>query len=166
MTLLSVIGLGSNLGDRAGTLRAALDALAALGRVRDVSGLYEFPPVGGPEQGDFLNAAALIETELEPRALLAALQDIERRFGRERTTRWGPRTLDLDILWFATPHADDALTVPHPRLVERSFALVPLLDVLPDAVDPITGTPYRAYLAALGGADARRLGWPEGRAER
>jgi 2-amino-4-hydroxy-6-hydroxymethyldihydropteridine diphosphokinase len=163
MTLSAVIGLGSNLGDRARTLESALTALAGLGTLRAVSGLYEFAPVGGPEQGDFLNAAALIETELEPLALLAALQDIERRFGRVRRTRWGPRTLDLDVLWFETAYADEALTVPHPRLTERAFALLPLLDVVPAAVDPNTGEAYSARLKALGSIDVRRVSWPEQR---
>jgi 2-amino-4-hydroxy-6-hydroxymethyldihydropteridine diphosphokinase len=162
MTLSAVIGLGSNLGDRATTLDSALTALEALGSVRAVSGLYEFPPVGGPEQGDFLNAAALIETELQPLELLRALQDIERRFGRERRTRWGPRTLDLDVLWFETAYSDEALTVPHPRLAERAFALVPLLDVVPAAVDPSSGEAYSARLRALGSIDVRRVSWPEG----
>ena len=161
MTLSAVIGLGSNLGDRKSTLDSALTALAELGTVRAVSGLYEFAPVGGPEQGDFLNAAALIETKLEPRALLRALHDIERRFGRERRTHWGPRTLDLDVLWFEDAYADEALTVPHPRLTERAFALVPLLDVVPAAVDPITGEAYSARLKALGSVDMRRVDWPE-----
>jgi 2-amino-4-hydroxy-6-hydroxymethyldihydropteridine diphosphokinase len=138
-----VIGLGSNLGDRRAALCRAARACARLGRLVAVSALYETRPVGGPEQPDYLNAALRLHTDLEPEALWGALADIERGAGRARAERWGPRTLDLDILWiFGTSHRSSTLVIPHPRLAERAFALLPLLDVAPDAIDPDTGLPF------------------------
>jgi 2-amino-4-hydroxy-6-hydroxymethyldihydropteridine diphosphokinase len=163
MALTAVIGLGSNLGDRAATLCSAVSALAQLGELRRVSELYETAPVGGPAQGDFLNAAVLIETELTPRELLHRLHDIERRFGRERDVRWGPRTLDLDVLWFPDAYVDEALVVPHARLIERAFALLPLLDVAPEAVDPNSGERYAVVAERQKRLDVRRMAWPKQR---
>jgi 2-amino-4-hydroxy-6-hydroxymethyldihydropteridine diphosphokinase len=138
-----VLGLGANLGDRAATLRAARQALEGIGRVEAVSRVYETLPVGGPAQPDFLNAAALLVFDGSPHALLDALQAIEAQFGRVRRERWGARTLDVDVLWIeGEVIADDRLTVPHPRLTERAFALVPLLDVAPGAIDPRTGEAF------------------------
>lgn len=100
-----------------------------------MSRVYETAPVGGPEQGAFLNAAIAVEWEGEPLALLEALQEIERALGRTRAVRWGPRTIDLDVLWIEGGRTvrDERLVVPHPRLSERAFAARPLLDVAPDA---------------------------------
>ncbi len=130
------IGLGANLGDAAATLRAAFDAIAELAGTRLVaaSPLYVTPAWGLEDQPDFVNAAARVETALAPAALLAALLEIERRFGRDRSReqRWGPRTLDLDLLLYGDAVIDlPGLQVPHPRLHERAFALVPLADVAP-----------------------------------
>ena len=139
-----VIGLGSNLGDRLANLRAARDAIARLPFVSTPlsSSVYETPPVG-PPQPDYLNAAVCVECTETPAALLAALLDIERAMGRERRERWGPRVIDLDILWWeGLALVTDALTIPHARLAERSFAIVPLLEVAPDATDPRTGKPW------------------------
>lgn len=138
-----VIGLGANLGDRAASIRRAMDEL---GGDRDLimlrkSPLYESPPAGGPPQGDYLNAAVVIVTSLEARDLLDRLLDIERRLGRTRpdAVRWGPRVIDLDLLWIEGEAVDEpGLCVPHARLLERAFALRPLLDVAPDAADPRT----------------------------
>jgi len=122
------LGLGSNLGDREGHLGRGLEALGARGvRVTAVSGLYETEPVGGPAQGPYLNLAAGAETALSPEALLEAALEAEAEAGRVRTVRNAPRTLDVDILFYGdlvrrTGH----LTVPHPRLHERRFVLVPL----------------------------------------
>lgn len=139
---LAVVGPGSNLGDREATLRGAvlrLGRLAATRLVR-VSSLCETAPVGPVPQGPFLNGAALLETRLEPRRLLDALLEIERAFGRVREVRWGPRTLDLDLLLFGDAVLDEpGLSVPHPELLVRAFALSPLLEVWPDAIDPRTG---------------------------
>ena len=148
-----VIGLGANVGDR----RANLDAAVAYLRAdRDFhvlrrSPVYETPPVGGPPQGDYLNAAVLLVTSLDGRAILERLFAIEHALGRDRSAgpRWGPRTIDLDLLWIeGEAIAEEALTVPHPRLHERPFALRPLLDVAPDAVDVRTGQAFASFPAA------------------
>jgi 2-amino-4-hydroxy-6-hydroxymethyldihydropteridine diphosphokinase len=142
MSSLASIGLGSNLGDR----RAALEgAIAALARtpgvsVRNVSSFHETEPVGGPPgQGKYLNAAVILETTLDPLAVLHLLQEIEAQFGRVRTVRWGERTLDLDLLLFDDRIIDTPeLVVPHPRYATRRFVLEPLAEVAPEAVDPVT----------------------------
>jgi 2-amino-4-hydroxy-6-hydroxymethyldihydropteridine diphosphokinase len=130
----AAVALGSNLGDREGTLDSALAAIAKLGDVVAISGFHETAPVGGPEQGDFLNAVAVIDTALGPEQLLAELQRIEDDHGRVRLERWGPRTLDLDLVVMEAVRRDTPeLTVPHPRVTERRFVLVPLVEVWPDA---------------------------------
>ncbi|WP_437875821.1 2-amino-4-hydroxy-6-hydroxymethyldihydropteridine diphosphokinase [Sorangium sp. So ce513] len=148
-----VIGLGSSMGDRLATIRAAIAALDAdpdLEVVRE-SSRYESPPAGGPPQGDYVNAAVLIATSLPAREILERTLAVERSLGRIRPdpVRWGPRTIDLDLLWIegeavAEPH----LQVPHPRLCERVFALRPLLDVAPDARDPRTAIAYASLAEA------------------
>ncbi|HWP05430.1 MAG TPA: 2-amino-4-hydroxy-6-hydroxymethyldihydropteridine diphosphokinase [Polyangiaceae bacterium] len=146
----AVIGLGSNLGDRRGTLTRAASEIRALGQLTATSSLYETTPVG-PPQPMFLNAAVALSTSLDPPGLLAALLGIERKLGRVRRERWGARSIDLDILWIAEVVFDTAdLTVPHPELRSRAFALRPLLDVAPLAADPRDGKSYRAILAELG----------------
>ena len=139
ITTPAVIGLGGNVGDVASAFRSALEAIdrAEGNRVVAVSSLYRTAPVGGVEQDDFLNAAALVATTLDPTALHALLAAIERDHGRVRDERWGPRTLDLDLLWFGgLAIASPELEVPHPRLHERRFALAPLVELLPDCTDP------------------------------
>lgn len=135
-----VIGLGSNVGDRMAQIESAMTALKADRDLRVLrrSPVYETPPAGGPPQGDYLNAAVLVVTSLEARTILDRSLAIERSLGRERSseTRWGPRTIDLDILWIEGEIiTEEGLLVPHPRLHERSFALRPLLDVASDARD-------------------------------
>ena len=131
------VGVGANLGDREATIRAAL---AALPDVVAVSELRETAPVGVVDQPPFLNGAAALETELSPRELLDALLEVERGLGRERRERWGPRTIDLDLLLHGDDVVDEpGLTVPHPLLHERRFALEPLLDLDPDLVVPGRG---------------------------
>ena len=121
------VGVGANLGDREATIRAALDALPG---VVAVSALREPDPVGVVDQPLFLNGAAALETELAARELLETLLAVERELGRERGERWGPRTIDLDLLLYGDETIDEpGLTVPHPRLHERRFALEPLLDL-------------------------------------
>jgi 2-amino-4-hydroxy-6-hydroxymethyldihydropteridine diphosphokinase len=152
-----VVGLGANLGDRRAALQSAVLALAALGWVRQLSDLYETAAVG-PAQPDYLNAAVLLESGLPPGASMAALLEIERDHGRERRERWGPRTLDLYLL--CSPglvREEPGLTLPHPEVGRRAFALVPLLDVLPDARDARSGVGYRELLAGLESASVRRV---------
>jgi 2-amino-4-hydroxy-6-hydroxymethyldihydropteridine diphosphokinase len=143
---LAYVGLGSNLGDREATIRAALDALPG---VVAVSRLRETEPVGVMDQPPFLNGAAAVETELPPRELLETLLAIERQLGRERRERWGPRTIDLDLLLYGAETIDEpGLTVPHPHLHERRFVLEPLADLDQDLVVPGRGR-VRDLLAEL-----------------
>jgi 2-amino-4-hydroxy-6-hydroxymethyldihydropteridine diphosphokinase len=135
---VAYIGLGSNLGEREGNLRAALARLAELGEVR-ASSFRETDPVGVTDQPRFLNAAAELSTFLSARELLDALLAIERDLGRDRSLeeRWGPRTLDLDLLLYGEEAIDEpGLTVPHPRLAERLFVLEPLDELAPGIVLP------------------------------
>jgi 2-amino-4-hydroxy-6-hydroxymethyldihydropteridine diphosphokinase len=129
---LARIGIGSNDGDPIENVRRAFDALSGVGRVVARSGLYRTQPWGERDQAEFVNAAALVETALEPRALLDALKRMELALGRVRTRRWGPRTIDLDILAYDDLELVEAdLTIPHPRLFERAFALGPLAEIDP-----------------------------------
>jgi 2-amino-4-hydroxy-6-hydroxymethyldihydropteridine diphosphokinase len=129
------LGLGSNLGDRAAHLRVALDALEPEGLVA-VSPVYETDPVGGPDdQGAYLNLVAVLDTDLAPNTLLGLCHRLEQAAGRVRAERWGPRTLDVDVLWIDGDEVDEPdLVVPHPRMWQRRFVLAPLRDVAPDLV--------------------------------
>ena len=132
------LALGSNLGDRAAHLQFAVDALAAADGVDlvAVSDVYETAPVGGPPQDAFLNAVVAIETTLDPHALLALAQRVEREAHRVRVERWGPRTLDVDLLLVDDVLLNEPeLTLPHPRMWERGFVLAPLRDVAPGLVE-------------------------------
>jgi|1186.fasta_scaffold12825_2 2-amino-4-hydroxy-6-hydroxymethyldihydropteridine diphosphokinase len=132
------LGIGSNIGDRQSYLQLAVDALAGAPdtSVVAVSHVYETAPVGGPPQDPFLNAVVAIETDLDPRPLLARCRQIEAQAERVRVERWGPRTLDVDILLFDDERMDTPdLVIPHPRMWERGFVLAPLRDVAPDLVD-------------------------------
>ena len=134
---VAAVGIGSNLGDRFANLFAATVGLGAEALLVDVSSVYETAPVGGPEQGPFLNAVAIIETARPAAALLQSMLTIERARDRKRLVRWGPRSLDLDLLIFDAATIDlPGLTVPHPRLLERRFVVEPLLEVWPEAVLP------------------------------
>lgn len=130
-------GIGSNVGDRLAHLQAAVDGLAAAGlRVTGLSSVYETEPVGGPPQPDHLNAVVAVETDLEAAALLAVALALEDHEHRERTERWGPRTLDVDVLLVGEEHLNEPdLVVPHPRLLERGFVLAPLRDLDPALVE-------------------------------
>jgi len=129
----ALLGLGSNLGDRRSYLRRAVDALGTA--VVGVSPVYETEAMGGPEQGAYLNAVVELDIDLAPRELLDLCRRLEAAAGRERTVRWGPRTLDVDILWIDGVIMDDVdLQVPHPRMGERRFVMAPLADVAPDVV--------------------------------
>jgi 2-amino-4-hydroxy-6-hydroxymethyldihydropteridine diphosphokinase len=129
------LGLGSNIGDRRVLLGEAVESLGPI--VRRVSPLYETDPVGGPSQGRFLNLVVEIETDLTPRGLLAVCHRLETAADRVRLERWGPRTLDVDILLMDGITVDEPdLQIPHPRMWERRFVLQPLADLEPDLVDP------------------------------
>ncbi len=148
---LVLLGLGTNLGDRAAQLRAAQAALARFVVVTAVSPVYETAPMYDLDQGAFLNQVVVVETGLEPQALLAALQAIERRFGRTPGRRNGPRPLDLDILFFGERVvAEPTLEIPHPRMAERGFVLVPAADIAPTWRHPATGRTVAEMLANLG----------------
>lgn len=129
----ALIGVGANLGDRRGTMLAALQKLRATPGVAwmERSAFYETEPVGLTQQPAFLNLVAGVWTMLAPEALLAALREIEQALGRERTVRWGPRTIDLDLLAFeGEVRTEEHLVLPHPRMMERDFVKVPLRELL------------------------------------
>ncbi|WP_123043823.1 2-amino-4-hydroxy-6-hydroxymethyldihydropteridine diphosphokinase [Cohnella candidum] len=131
---LAYVALGANLGDREASLSEALRRMAAVPGVRvlGISGVYETDPVGYADQPAFLNMAAAVETELAPAELLRTLLAIEKDMGRVRDIRWGPRTIDLDLLLYEGARMEsEELTLPHPRMGERAFVLVPLKDVWP-----------------------------------
>jgi 2-amino-4-hydroxy-6-hydroxymethyldihydropteridine diphosphokinase len=133
------LGIGSNLGDRLRNLQDAVDGLNAEAGVLVAasSRVWETDPVGGPPQPDFLNVVVRVRTELEPLAFLAACQRVEASLGRVRDVRWGPRTVDIDIELIDALAVDDpALTVPHPRMTQRAFVLLPLLELDPNAALP------------------------------
>jgi len=147
------IGLGSNLGEREDMIRQALEALAALPdtELLRASSLYDTEPVGDVDQPNFLNAVAQVETDLPAAQLLWNLLLIEKRLGRERTRRWGPRTIDLDLLLYgAETIEEDDLRVPHPELTRRAFVLVPLIELEPLLVHPGTGETMLTHLSKLG----------------
>jgi 2-amino-4-hydroxy-6-hydroxymethyldihydropteridine diphosphokinase len=153
----AVLALGSNLGDRLGMLQAALDALGKMPGVQvvAVSGVYETAPVGGPPgQDPYLNAVILVDTTLLASVLLERCLAVEGALGRHRTERWGPRTLDIDVITYDDQvSADEALTLPHPRAYERAFVLVPWLSVDQGATLP--GRGRVAELAAARRTDLR-----------
>lgn len=161
------IGMGANVGDRLGSFRAALAELESLDstEVVRVSSVYDTAPWGVTDQERFLNAVVEIRTELSAGELLSELLRIEGRCGRVRYERWGPRTLDLDILLYGDEIiVTDELTVPHPRLAQRAFVLMPLAELEPTLVVPGLDSTVAALLDELGdeAADVERLGPPPG----
>lgn len=153
MVLVS-IALGSNLPNRADHLLAGVLGLASLPRSQliSLSTVHETQPVGPVAQGPYLNAAAILKTSLSPEDLLVALHEIERSRGRQRESevRWGPRTLDLDILTYGdVTHHTPSLTIPHPRLLERAFVLGPLSEIAPNLPIPHSGHTPQTALKAL-----------------
>ena len=147
------LGLGSNLGDREKTITDAICALQPQVEVTAISSIYRTAPVGYADQPDFLNACVEGRTALSPRELLAFLKDIERNADRTPSFRNGPRTLDIDILLYAPDGdqmtlASEDLTIPHPRMHERAFVLVPLTELAPDLIHPLQRKTMRSLLAA------------------
>ena len=151
MSRRAFLGLGTNLGDREGYLRDAVSTLRAAGDVVAVSGLYETEPVGGPPQGLYLNLVVELDTEDSPEALLERCHALEDAAARVRLERFGPRTLDVDVLFVqGEERSSDELTVPHPRMFERRFVLSPLRELAPDLVTEAE--------ELAGGGDVRRVG--------
>jgi 2-amino-4-hydroxy-6-hydroxymethyldihydropteridine diphosphokinase len=151
---LAYVGLGSNLGDRRGLIREALKRLGRLQgvRVRKRSRIIETDPVGRTRQPRFLNAVAEVETRIEPAPFLRRLRAVERALGRVRHERWGPRTIDLDLLmWGDRSMATPRLTLPHPRMAERRFVLAPLAELCPRRRVPGTGRTVRGLLKVVEG---------------
>jgi len=156
---VAYVGIGSNLDHPGQRVGRAFDALALLGRTRVAkrSSLYRSAPQGHRDQPEFVNAVAQLDTELGARSLLAGLQGIEASEGRQRSFRNAPRTLDLDLLLYGEASIDEAgLTVPHPRMHERAFVLVPLLEIAPEVSIPGLG-PASAYLERTAGQLVERI---------
>lgn len=154
----TVLSLGSNLGDRLDNLQGAIDALfdaPGLDFVA-ISPVYETKPVGGPEQGDFLNVVIVADSRVQPESLLERVLNVEEAMARERRVRWGPRTLDIDIVTMGDMTSDDPdLLLPHPRAHERAFVLVPWRDIDPDAALPGQGR-ITDLLSAVADQELRR----------
>ena len=145
------LGLGSNLGARQDFLNSAAVEIARLpgGRLMWCSSVYETEPYGNTAQGKFLNAAAEIETPLDPPALMGEVKRIEKALGRTVSGRWGPREIDIDILLYdGLVHSGDGLEVPHPGLERRKFVLVPLREIAPDLIHPVNGMTVSEMAAA------------------
>lgn len=144
------LALGTNLGDRPANLQAAITAFSPELKVLAESKVYETPPWGYEDQPAFLNMAIQAETKLDARALLQHLKQVEVQLGRQQSFRWGPRLIDIDILFYDDLIVNDAsLVIPHPRLHERAFVLVPLADLAPDLVHPVLKKPIRELLAGV-----------------
>ncbi|MFN7528190.1 MAG: 2-amino-4-hydroxy-6-hydroxymethyldihydropteridine diphosphokinase [Dolichospermum sp.] len=153
---LSAIALGSNMGESLAILEGAIKSLEKTPgiTIKAKSSWYRTAPVGGPSQPDYLNGAAILEVQLSPQKLLETLLNIEQEFGRVRQEHWGPRTLDLDVLLFddlilETPD----LQIPHPRMTQRAFVLVPLAEIAPDWIEPVSKEPISQLLQKLDCSD-------------
>lgn len=142
---IAYVSIGTNMGDRAGYLKQAVEYLREMDQMGSVemSSIYETSPVGVTDQADFLNMVVRVSTSFSSEELLVVCQKIEQQLGRVRTIRWGPRTADLDILLYNNDMIEtETLVVPHPRMRERAFVLIPLMEISPELVDPTTGRRY------------------------
>ena len=152
------LSLGANLGDRVVALQHAVDVLSGLGEIVGLSDVYETDPVGGPDQPEYYNAVVIVETDASPGEVLSTAQRAERGKGRTREIRWGPRTLDVDVLAFGDRISDDPdLTLPHPRATERAFVMIPWAQADPQFVLP-DGRTVSAVRDAMRDEGVRPLG--------
>lgn len=153
------LGLGSNIGDRLGYLQDAVKELRVLGEITKVSSVYETPPWGKEDQDPFLNACVEMSTDLEPDELLYKIKQIEENLGRQQREHWGPREIDIDILFYDDLHyLSQRLTIPHPLLHERAFVLVPLSEIAPDFKHPVPGISINELLETVKSSDIKKLG--------
>jgi 2-amino-4-hydroxy-6-hydroxymethyldihydropteridine diphosphokinase len=153
------LGFGSNLGEREAGINKALVELVRAGACKliRVSSLYETDPVGIKEQPEFLNAVAEVETELQPLEFLQAIRNVERKIGREKTFKWGPRIIDIDILLYGdTCLTEESLEIPHPEMHKRAFVLTPLAEIAPQAMHPKLGLTARQMSADVGDEGVRK----------
>jgi 2-amino-4-hydroxy-6-hydroxymethyldihydropteridine diphosphokinase len=153
------IALGANLGQPQTTLEAALGVLDRTPQIRvEAHSSWYLTPAIGPPQPDYINGCAILQTALTPIALMQTLLNVENHFGRVRRERWGARTLDLDLLLFddVIMHSVD-LTIPHPRMCDRAFVLIPLSEIAPDWLEPIAGQPIQTLLQNVDATGVRRL---------
>ncbi|MBF2064434.1 MAG: 2-amino-4-hydroxy-6-hydroxymethyldihydropteridine diphosphokinase [Calothrix sp. C42_A2020_038] len=161
MSNITAIALGSNLGDSHAILEAAIDVLAQMPATRVLSkSSWYFTKAVGPPQPDYLNGCALLQVEMIPEFLLEILLKIENNFGRLRNQRWGPRTLDLDILLYENRIIETPkLQIPHPRMRERAFVLVPLAEIAPDWIEPVSGLAIKELLKDVDCSDVHKEGY-------
>lgn len=146
-----LLGLGANIGDRRQTIRAALDGIGRLGGIDAVSALYETAPMYVTDQDPFINICAVVKTDAAPDALLHAVKDLERTLGRMPSRRFGPRRIDIDIIMYGDLSVTQPdLQIPHPRMLERAFVLIPAVDVAGDWIHPVAGRTVRDLAADLG----------------
>jgi 2-amino-4-hydroxy-6-hydroxymethyldihydropteridine diphosphokinase len=158
MSPIVYLGLGTNLGDRSANLKAGVDSISADAILLVCSSVYQTTPWGFTDQPDFYNQVIKIESELPATDLLKKCKSIEQAIGRQPSFRYGPRLIDIDILLYNEMILDTPdLTIPHPRLIERSFMLVPLLEITPDLVHPGTGVAFSQYLNGLETSGVTRL---------
>jgi 2-amino-4-hydroxy-6-hydroxymethyldihydropteridine diphosphokinase len=153
---VAFIGIGSNLGSRIENCNKALHEISNFARISAVSSIYETEPVGKEDQPDFINCVAKIETDLSPYRLLASLRSVENTLGRRRTEKWGPRIIDLDIIFYdGLLIESDELAIPHPRAHLRGFVLEPLCEIAPNFIHPVFKVSISTLLHEL--KDAKRV---------